>query len=292
MIALIGLVVVVASVLGGFSIAGGKIMALFHISELVVVGGTALGTVLISTPSGILKALGEGLPRVIRPCPYNRTLYLDALKMLFELFLLAQRDGLVAIESHIEAPRQSPLFQKYPRVLEHEAAVTLLTDSLRLVLLGSVPPHDLESLMDVEIEVHHEQEAMPVRALQRVSDALPGIGIVAAVLGIVVTMGAIDGSIEEIGKHVAAALTGTFLGVLLAYGFVGPLATGLEHIKGSEERFLHFVKSSVVAMAKGSTPIVAVEFARRSICRDDRPSFIEMETACNELKRRPSASGE
>jgi chemotaxis protein MotA len=285
MIALLGLGVVVVSVLGGFTLAGGKVPALFHISEVLIVGGTALGTVLVSTPGGILKSLVSNISLIIRPTPFNKVLYLDALKLLFELFQMAQRDGLVAIESHIEAPQDSTLFQKYPNVLRQRSAVTFFCDSLRLVLLGSVPPHDLEALMDAEIDVHHEQESRPVSTLQKVSDALPGIGIVAAVLGVVVTMGAIDGPIEEIGEHVAAALTGTFMGVLLAYGFVGPMATGLEHVKAAEVRFLHFLKASIVATAKGSTPIVAAEFARRAIFSEVRPSFIEMETAFKELKR-------
>jgi len=290
MIALIGLIVVLGSVLGGFSMAGGKLLALFHVSELVVVGGTALGTVLISTPLRILKSLASAPAVILRSSPFTRDLYMEALKMLFELYQLAQRDGLVAIETHIENPQNSALFKKYPEVLRHHHAVTFLCDSLRLVLLGSVPPHDLEALMDSEIEVHHEQQILPVTALQKVSDALPGIGIVAAVLGIVVTMGAINGPVEGIGEHVAAALTGTFLGVLLAYGFVGPLATALEHVKASEVRFHHVLKASVVAVAKGSTPIVAAEFARRAIFPEVRPTFGEMEAECKKLKVRAPTS--
>jgi chemotaxis protein MotA len=292
MITAVGLLVVVISVVGGFLIAGGKLLALFHISEIMVVGGTALGTVLISTPGPTLKSLGAQLPSVMKPTPFSRTLYLDALKLLYELFQMAQRDGLVAIESHIEAPSKSVLFKKYPNVLRHHEAVTFLSDSLRLVLLGTVSPHDLDMMMESEIEVHHEQESMKVKALQRAADALPGIGIVAAVLGIVVTMGAINGPIERIGEHVAAALTGTFLGVLLAYGFVNPLANGLENLQTAEVRFFHFIKASVVAVAKGSSPLVAVEFARRSIFLEARPSFTEMETACKGLKAKAGTTGE
>jgi chemotaxis protein MotA len=165
--------------------------------------------------------------------------------------------------------------------------VVFLCDSMRLVLVGSVPPHDLEALMDAEIEVHHEQEGQSASTLQKVSDALPGIGIVAAVLGIVVTMGAIAGPIQEIGEKVAAALTGTFLGVLLAYGFVGPFSTNLEHVNAAEVRFYHFIKASVVAFAKGFSPIVAAEFARRTVIAECRPTFAEMEAACKKLKAKP-----
>lgn len=289
MVAIIGLAVVIVSVLGGFTVAGGKIPALFHVSEIIVICGTALGTVLISTPLVVLKSLGKNLSLVVKPSPFTKPLYLEALKMLFELYQIAQRDGLVAIESHIENPEKSAVFKKYPAVTHHHHAIVFLCDSLRLVLLGSVPPHDLEAMMDAEIDVHHENAVQPAVALTKVSDALPGIGIVAAVLGIVVTMSSISGPVEQIGEHVAAALTGTFLGVLLAYGFVGPLATALEHVKAAESRFFHFIKASVVALAKGSSPLVATEFARRAIASDARPTFGEMETACKRLKAKQAA---
>ena len=291
MISLIGVLVVIGSVLGGFMIAGGKILALIQISEFIVVGGTALGTILISTPLPVIKALMRDIPRIMKPTPYTRTLYLDSLKMLFELFQMAQRDGLVAIEAHIETPAKSSLFKKYPQVQAQHHPMIFLCDSLRLVLMGSVPPHDLEALLDGEIEVHHEQEAKSVSVLQSVSDSLPGIGIVAAVLGVVVTMAAISGPVEQVGEHVAAALTGTFLGVLLAYGFVGPLGSALTHVQAAETRYYHFLKASVVAVAKGSTPIVAVEFGRRAITNESRPTFGEMESACKRLKQKPGAGG-
>lgn len=284
MIALIGLLVVVGAVVGGFTMAGGHLAALFHVSEIVVIGGIAMGTVLVSTPTTVLKLLVTRIGGVMKASPFNKQLYLDGLRLLYELFQIARKDGLVAIESHIEAPEKSSLFKRYPSVLAQHHAVEYLCDSLRLVLVGSVPPFDLETLMDNEIDVHHEESAGPVGALQKVGDALPGIGIVAAVLGIVVTMGAISGPVEEIGEHVAAALTGTFLGVLLAYGFASPLATALEHMNAAEARFFHFFKASVVAFAKGYAPLVAVEFARRAIYADRRPTFIEMENACKGKK--------
>jgi len=284
MIALVGLIVVIGSVLGGFTIAGGKIPSLFHVSEIVTIGGTALGTVLISTPGAVLKALGGRLGGLLKPSPFSRALYVEALKMLYDLFQIARKDGLVAIEQHIEAPEKSAVFRKYPGVLAQHHAVEFFCDSLRLVLVGSVPPFDLETLMDSEIDVHHEASGKPVGALQKVGDALPGIGIVAAVLGIVVTMGAINGPVEQIGEKVGAALTGTFLGVLLAYGFAQPLATGMEHQGADEARFYHFLKAGVTAFAKGYAPLVAVEFARRAIYADIRPSFAEMESACKGKK--------
>jgi chemotaxis protein MotA len=279
MITIVGLVVVIGSVLGGFMMAGGNHAALLQPSEIIVILGTALGTVLASTPAPVLKNTGAKMGALFKPSPFGKKLYLESLRLLYELFQTARKDGLVAIESHIEKPKDSALFKKYPAVLHEHHAVEFLCDSLRLVLVGSVPPHDLEGLMDSEIDVHHENEAKTVGVLQKVADALPGIGIVAAVLGIVVTMGAIAGPIEEIGHHVGAALTGTFMGVLFAYGFLGPLSTGLEHVNSAETRYYAFIKSAVVAFAKGFSPIVAAEFARRSIFSEDRPSFAEMESA-------------
>lgn len=284
MIAIVGVLVVIGSVVGGFTIAGGHLMALFHVSEFTVIGGTAIGTILISTPTTVIKAMMGKTAGVLRANPFTQTLYLDALKMLYELFQVARKDGLVAIEGHIEGPEESTIFKQYPDVLAQHHGITFLCDSLRLVLVGSVPPYDLETLMDGEIDVHHEQEHLPVSALQKLGDALPGIGIVAAVLGIVVTMGAIAGPVEQIGEKVGAALTGTFLGVLAAYGFANPLATGMEHMDASEARFYYFLKACVVAFAKGFAPIVAVEFGRRAILPERRPSFTEMEEACKSLK--------
>jgi len=279
MITLVGIVVVIGSVLGGFLMAGGNPAALLQPSEILVIVGTAAGTVLVSTPAAVLKNTLSRLQAILKPSPFNRKLYLDSLRLLYEMFQTARKDGLVAIESHIEKPKESAMFKKYPAVLHEHHAMAFLCDSLRLVLVGSVPPHDLESLMDSEIDVHHENESKTVGVLQKVADALPGIGIVAAVLGIVVTMGAIAGPIEEIGHHVGAALTGTFMGVLFAYGFLGPLSTTLEHVNSAETRYYYFLKAAVVAFAKGFSPIVAAEFARRTIFSDDRPSFAEMESA-------------
>jgi chemotaxis protein MotA len=285
MIAIIGLLVVLGAIAGGFTMAGGHLAALFHVSEIVVICGVATGTVFISTPGAVLKSMAGKLGAVFKGHRFTRDLYLDALRMLYELFQVARKDGLVAIESHIEDPEKSSIFKKYPKVLHEHHAMEFLCDSLRLVLVGSVPPHDLDALMDGEMDVHHEEAGKPAAALQKVGDALPGIGIVAAVLGIVITMGAIAGPVEQIGEHVAAALTGTFLGVLLAYGFVNPLSTAIEHTNSEESRFFAFLKASVVAFAKGFAPIVAVEFARRAIFSTNRPTFQEMEAACKQAAK-------
>ncbi len=284
MLAIIGIVVVLGSVLGGFVIAGGKILALFHVSEIIVILGTAAGTVLISTPLSVLKGMASKLASVLKGSAAKPAVYLDTLKMLYELFQIARKDGLVAIESHIEGPEKSAVFKKYPAVQHHHHAMQFLCDNLRLVLVGSVPPFDLDTLMDNEIEIHHHHEEAMAGALQKVSDALPGIGIVAAVLGIIVTMATINGPVEQVGEHVGAALTGTMLGVLFAYGFIGPLATAVEHLNRAEGHFYQVLKAAVVAFAKGFAPIIAVEFARRAVPADARPTFQAMETACKSVR--------
>jgi chemotaxis protein MotA len=286
MIAIVGLIIVIVSVLGGFAMSHGPFAVLLAYSEWVVICGTATGTLIVATPGPIIKDMLKKIAAVFKQDPFTRGLYLEALKLLYEMFQIARKDGLVAIESHIEDPEKSSVFKKYPNVLHQHHAVEFLCDSLRLVLVGSVPPHDLEAMMDAEIDVHHEREEKSVIALTKVSDSLPGIGIVAAVLGIVVTMQAINGPIEEIGHHVASALVGTFLGILLSYGFVAPIATNIEQRNASETRFYHFLKASVVAFAKGFAPIVATEFARRAIFSDVKPTFQEMETACKSATKK------
>ena len=285
MIALIGLVIVLVSVLGGFTLAGGHVAALLVPAEYLIICGVAVGTTLAATPRNTLLAIFSKSTQVLGGNRFTPQLYLDGLKLLYELFQLARRDGLVALESHIEEPEKSAVFGRYPAVLAHHHSVDFLCDSLRLVLLGSVPPHDLEALMADEIEVHHENEAKSVGALTKTADALPGIGIVAAVLGIVVTMAAIGGDIGEIGRHVASALVGTFLGILLSYGFVAPIASSIENLNAAEVRYYHFLKEGVIAFAKGFTPIVALEFARRAIYAEDRPTFEAMETACKSMRK-------
>lgn len=289
MIAIAGVLVVLVSVLGGFAIAGGNIAALLVPAEYLVIVGTAVGTVLISTPKSVLVVTVGKLRGVVSGSPFTKEYYLDGLKLLYEIFQLARRDGLVALEAHIENPESSTLFGRYPAVLSRHHTVQFLCDSLRLVLVGSVPPHDLESLMESEIDVHHESESRPVQALAKTADALPAIGIVAAVLGIVVTMSSIAGPIEQIGEHVASALIGTFLGILLSYGFVHPIASNIESTSAAETRYFNCLKAGVVAFAKGFAPIVAVEFARRAIFAEDRPSFAVMEEACKSLKKAKAA---
>lgn len=289
MVAIAGFIVVLTAVLGGFAMAHGPFAVLMAWSEWVVICGTGLGTVLVSTPPSVLRDLLTKLPRVFGKGGDQRAFYVDVLKLLFELFQLARRDGLIAIESHIEDPEKSLVFQRYPSVLKHHHAVEFFCDALRTVLAGSVPAFDLEQMLEMEIEVHHDADEKTVAALHRVADALPGIGIVAAVLGIVVTMQSLGGPIEQIGHHVASALVGTFLGILLSYGFIAPMASNVEARNGEEQRLYFVLKSGIVAFAKNFPPIVAVEFARNAITASDRPSFLAMEAAVKTAKLEKAA---
>lgn len=290
MIAIVGLLIVTLSVLGGFMWAGGKPASLFVPPEYLTIVGVALGSMLAATPRAVLKAALKKAKAVFGSgAGFTSAFYLDALKLQYEIYQMARRDGLVALESHIENPKESAIFGKYPAVLAQEHAIHFYCDSLRLVLLGSVPPHDLEALMDSEIDVHHEEQEKPVEALTRMSDSLPGIGIVAAVLGIVVTMQSIGGDVAAVGEHVASALVGTFLGILLSYGFVAPIAGNIASTNALETRFYTFLKAGVVAFAKGLAPLVAVEFARRAIFADSRPTFEAMEEACKSTRKDKAA---
>lgn len=277
MFVIIGAVVVVASLLVGFSMAGGHLYVLWQPSEYITIGGAAIGSLLISAPLETLKKIIAAVGKALSGHHATKKSNMEQLKSFYELFLLAQRDGLLAIEKHIEDPSQSDILSKNKELLKNEAAVTFFCDTLKVMLSGGVPPHEIEALMDTEIETY-EAEAHPVPALiAQVGDAFPALGIVAAVLGIIVTMGSITDGPEAVGHHVAAALVGTFLGVLLSYGFVGPLATNINHIVEGEVRFLQTIKAALVAYAKGNPPIVAVEIARRTLLSDARPSFSELE---------------
>ncbi len=278
MFVLIGFAVVAGAVLVGFLVAGGNPLLLIQISEFIVIGGAALGSVLISTPLPLLKKIIKEIPKTFKSDNFTRQEYLDLLKSFYELFQLAQKDGILAIEKHIENPDASEILSRNSKFVKNEFLKSFFSDTLKVMLSGGISPHELESLIDVEIE-SFEIESKPVSgSVARVGDALPGLGIVAAVLGIIVTMSSISQGAETVGEHVAAALVGTFLGVLTAYGFVNPLATNMEHDLENKLRLLETIKTCIVAFAKGNPPIMAVEMARRTIFADERPSFTELET--------------
>jgi chemotaxis protein MotA len=277
MLAIAGFLVVFLSVLGGYLLEGGSFLVLMQWVEFIIIGGAAGGALLISAPPKLLKKILSRALLVFKKNGTTKETYLGLLKMMYELFVLSQKEGVLALESHIERPQDSALFKKYPDFVRQHHLLAFFTDTVRLVLMGSVSPHEIEALMDTDIDTQQQQGSKPGMILQKIGDSLPGLGIVAAVLGIVITMQAIGGPAEEIGKKVAAALVGTFLGVLLSYGFVQPLATSLDLMHEEEARALEVMKAALVAFSKGFNPMVAVEFGRRSIFEDSRPTFQEME---------------
>jgi chemotaxis protein MotA len=283
---IVGSLVVIACVVGGFLIEGGPILVLMQYVEFMIIGGAAAGALLISTPKSLLTNIFNQILGTLKESPINRQMYLDLLKMMYEFFVIGQKEGMIALESHIEAPEKSAVFSKYSAFMNQHHLVAFLTDTVRLSMIGGVSPHELEALMDTDIETHHQEGVKPGMILQKIGDSMPGMGIVAAVLGIVITMQAINGPPEEIGKKVAAALVGTFLGILLSYGFIQPLATKIDLVHEEESRTFEVVKAGLIAFAKGLNPLLCVEFARRTISAEYRPTFQEME---NLVKGRKNA---
>ena len=277
MFVIIGIAVVAFGIVTGFLLAGGNLLLLLQWSEFIVIGGAAIGSLLISAPISLLKKILAEIPKAISPDHFSQKDYLELLKSFNDLFLVAQRDGLLAIEKHIENPTESDILSKNKKFINNEVTRNFFCDTMKVMLSGGIPPHELENVIDTEIETY-EMELKPVPAsIARVGDSLPGLGIVAAVLGIIVTMSSIDKGAEVVGHHVAAALVGTFLGVLLAYGFINPLAANIEHNMENKLRLFVTVKACIVSYAKGNPPIIAVEIARRTIFTDDRPTFTELE---------------
>ncbi len=278
MFASIGSIVVIGSVLGGFMMGGSSLLLLWHPLEVIVICGAALGAFLISNPLKVVKASFAGALGLVKGPRYGRAEYIQLLKLVYDILVMARKDGVLAIERHIENPEKSDIFKKYPGVLADHHMMEFITDCLRLICGGNLDPHELESLLEYELETHHKEAAEPSHAVQKVADALPGFGIVAAVLGIVSTMAAIDGaSTAEIGHKVGAALVGTFLGILVAYGFVGPIAAAMEHKAHEESKAFEAVKMALVASVRGYPPPVAVEFARKLLFNDVRPNFKDLE---------------
>jgi len=284
MLVLIGMAVVMVSVVGGFLLAGGNILVLLQWAEFLIIGGTALGALLISTPKATLTKILTYVLGSLKSAGPGRESFVELLQGLYEIFQTARVKGLLTLEEHVEKPQESEIFSRYPVILHNHHALEYLTDSLKLLVVGGVPPLELELLLDADLETQEEENKRPAHTLGRIADSLPGMGIVAAVLGIVITMGAIGGPAAEVGRKVAAALVGTFVGVLMCYGFLQPLAAQIEHQAEVQELALKAIKAGVVAYAKGMPPIVAVEFARRVLTSDVRPSYAEVEEACRAIK--------
>ncbi len=263
---------------------GGHIAALMHPNELIIIGGGALGAMIVMSPRKVLKDMVSGLIGCLKGSPHSRESYEELFKVLYELFLLGRRNGMIALEEHVMEPQNSQIFQKYPMVSKNHHAVEFLCGSLRPIIDGKIKPDQLRLLLDVEISRLEEDHHAPVNVLTKVGDAMPGFGIVAAVLGIVITMASIAGPVDKIGEHVAAALVGTFLGILIAYGFISPLATNLEFVGAAELDFTRCIAACVTGFAGGMAPVTAVELGRRGLSDELRPTAEEMELMFKSLK--------
>jgi chemotaxis protein MotA len=284
---LIGLALVAGSIIVGYTMHGGSIAVLIQINEFIILGGCALGSLVLANPMPVVIGVFTSTLELLKPNPYNRKAYAELLQVLYDLFHAARRDGLVGIEQHIEEPEKSDLFGKYPTFMKNHHAVSFLSDTMKVMLTGAVDDNHLSEILDLDLEQHHAQALVVPTAMSKIGDSMPGFGIVAAVLGVIITMGHIGGAAEEVGRSVASALVGTFLGVLLAYGVVNPMAQAVEVRAHGEDSYMKCIRTAVLSFARGDPPITSVEFARRNIEPHDRPSFSELEDM---TRKRPKAA--
>ncbi len=277
MVVIIGGVVVIATVLAGFVLSGGAIGALIHPFEVLTIGGAALGALIIMSPVKVLKDLVRGVIGTLKGSPFNKAAYAEMFKVLYEFMRMARRDGLISLESHVSNPHESSVLNKYPLIGKNHHASEFICGALSPVIEGSANADQLQGLLDIELKAIEEEHHAPLVALMKTADGLPGFGIVAAVLGIVITMGAISGPVEEIGEKVGAALVGTFLGILASYGFIGPLAGRMESMGHEEMAFFRTAAAIVVAFVRDVPPKVAIDQARRGLASDLRPTRAELD---------------
>jgi chemotaxis protein MotA len=286
MLMIVGLLVVMGAVVGGYLMEGGAMLVLLQPAEFVIIGGAALGTLLVSTPASVIKMTLAQIKSVIAGPP-KREAYTDLLAMLYQIFKQVQQHGVMSLEPHFEDPSQSAILTKYPRFMANHQALDFLADSVKVLIVGGIAAYDLEALLDEDMKAHHDEALRPSMALSKIGDALPGLGIVAAVLGIVITMSHIDGPPEEIGHRVGAALVGTFLGILLSYGAAQPIAQLLEQRVNDDAYYCLCIKAGLLAVYKGNPPAISVEFARRVLPHAFRPSFDETEQFCRSAVAAP-----
>jgi chemotaxis protein MotA len=289
MFTIIGIVVVFGAVVAGYLMEKGNLKVLMQPAELIIIGGAAIGTVLIANPLHILKKMVGGLGSAFGSSKYNKAKYLETMKMMFELFTRARRDGLMALETDSDNPEQSAIFSKYPKFLKDLHALAFVCDSVRMASSGGIEPFDADQMIENDMDVHHHQATLPIAALSTMADSLPGLGIVAAVLGVVITMGSLGGPPEEIGHKVASALVGTFLGILLCYGLVGPIAANMAKAVDDEHSYYQVLRVMIVAFMKGTAPTMAVEIGRRAIPGHVRPSFQDAEKFIKDKGDAPAA---
>jgi len=284
LLVIIGYVVVMASVFGGFAMAGGHLAALFQPLELLMIGGAALGAFFVGNNGKAIKATMAALPTLLKGSRYTKDLYMELLSLMFDVLSKVRKEGLMSIEGDIESPAESPLFSKYPTVLEDHHIVEFMTDYLRLMVSGNMDAFQIENLMDNELETHHHEGAVPAHVIAKLGDGLPAFGIVAAVMGVVHTMESVGLPPSELGMLIAHALVGTFLGILLAYGFVGPLSGLLEQKLEESSKMFQCVKVTLLASLNGYAPALAVEFGRKVLYSTERPTFAELEDHIKKAK--------
>ena len=285
MLSIIGFIIVTVSVVGGYVLEHGNLSVLFQPVELLIIAGAALGAFVVATPIKVIKAVFSATARMFTNKPYGKAEYIEILMLLNGIFYKIRQQGLVSIESDVDSPEESSLFNQYPGILKNHHALTFITDTLRTVMTTTIAPHELEALIDNELECHHEEALLPSQMLGFVADMLPGLGIVAAVLGVVITMGKINEPPAVLGGSVGAALVGTFLGILLCYGYVGPMAKNMALIAAEDLQYLTVLKVALLAFISGGVaPKVAVEFGRRVIPTDAKPSFVELEDSLRQKK--------
>lgn len=289
MFVLVGIGILFASIFVGYTMHGGKVAALMQYTEFIIIGGAAFGSVVIGYSFKGAIGVFSSVLSLLKGNPYKKAVFLELLQAMYELFLVGRKGGLIALERHVENPQESEAFQKFPSFCKNHHAVDLFADTLKLVVMGGISIYDLAELMDIDLEAQHKEAMKIPGILSTIGDAMPGFGIVAAVLGVVITMQAIGGPPEQVGEKVAAALVGTFLGVLLAYGIFAPLAKATEQIVECEMQYMACIKNAVVAFARGDAPLICIEFARRNIEPELRPSFAEMEDTCKGRNRADSA---
>ncbi|TFH75426.1 flagellar motor stator protein MotA [Gammaproteobacteria bacterium LSUCC0112] len=273
----IGFIVVCGSVAGGYLMHGGILGVLWQPSEFIIILGAAFGAFLIANSMHTVKATAKHLPSAIMGQSTSQKLYLDLLGLLFDIFNKARREGMMSIEADIELPAESGVFTRYPSLLKNQRIIEFLTDNLRIMTTSNLAPHEIEAMIDTEIETQMHELTEPAHAINRIADGLPGFGIVAAVLGIVITMQKLGGPPDALGKSVAAALVGTFVGIFIAYGFIGPMATRLEEVAHAEIKMFECIKAAIVATSNGLPPQLAVEFARKTLFSGERPSFTQLD---------------
>ena len=277
MLVIVGYIIVCFSVFGGFAMAGGHLAALLQPIELLMIGGAAAGAFLVGNTAKVIKATLKDLPKVLTGSKYGKDNYMEMLALLYELLSKVRKEGLMSIEGDVEEPHESPIFSKYPKIASDHHVIEFMTDYLRIMVSGNLNAMEIENLMDVEIETHHHESMVTSHVLAKMGDGMPAFGIVAAVMGVVHTMESVGIPPAELGMLIAHALVGTFLGILLAYGFVGPLATLLEQKVEESTKMFQTIKVTLLANLNGYAPAMAVEFGRKALNSTERPSFAELE---------------